>query len=141
MVFHSESWLFVQPLCRTDQDRRYSSKTAFFVKGFFLLQRVVTRSRQFVRQRLGCDRGVRPGFLAFVEALGLFTITSCKIGRFDKRPGEVFVAVPDLPLAFLLAVTGPHTIDTTRVRSKMPDGGKTFDRSDFQQDYGRQGLT
>ena len=102
-----------RPPYRADQDRRYSCKTAFHVKGFFFLQHGVTRSRQFVRPRLGRDRSVRPGFLAFVETLGLLTMTLREVGRFDECPGKVLVAVPDLPSPFFLPLL-PCTRSTQR---------------------------
>jgi hypothetical protein len=60
---------------------------------------VETGPRQFVRQRLDRHHGIRPGFLALVETLGLGTETQRKVGRFDKGPGQILVAILGIALA------------------------------------------
>jgi hypothetical protein len=76
---------------------------------------VITGSRQLVRQRLGRYRSVRPRHLAFVETLGLGIKSQGKVCRFDKGSRQVFVAIPCVAFAFLLAVADPLTIDAARL--------------------------
>src|SRR6266478_3429989 len=86
--------------------RRPSGKASRYVERLALLQDVVAGARQLVRQRLGGNDVVGPGFLALVETLGLGAKAHGEVRRLDECPGEVFVAVLDVAFAFLLAIAG-----------------------------------
>ena len=97
-------------------------------------QHVVTRSREFVRERLDGDDAVGPGFLALVEAFGLRAETQCEVGRLDIRPRQILVAVFGIAFAFLLAVADVFAVDAATVGSVVADFGKTLDRSRLKED-------
>src|SRR5712691_11491967 len=82
--------------------RRPSGKAARYVERLALLQDVVAGARQLVRQRLGGNDVVGPGFLAFMEAFGLGAKALGEVRRLDECPGKIFVAVLDVAFALLL---------------------------------------
>jgi hypothetical protein len=41
---------------------------------------------------------------ALIETFGLFVKADCEIGRFNKGPGQILIAVFGVALAFLFAV-------------------------------------
>ena len=85
-------------------------------------------------QSLNSDNIVRPGLLPFVKPLRFRTVAQGKMGRFNKRPGQVLVAVLGIAFPFLLAVARMLTIDAACIRSKVTRAGKAINRSRLQQD-------
>ena len=121
--------------------RRYSCKAARHVKRFALLQNVEAGPRQLVRQRLDCHHVIRPRFLALVEPFRLGAVAQREVGRLDKGPGQILVAVFGVPFPLLLAVAGAHAVDAARIGSKVAWSRETINRPCFQQDRGRQHPT
>ena len=81
-----------------------------------------TSPRQFVRERLDRYHTVGLRLLALIEALGLGAVAQREVGRFDKGPGEILVAVLAVAFALLLAVAGVHTVNTARVGGEVAGG-------------------
>ena len=133
-AFHSDQ-MAVAPVPKSGLAgcRRDSCETARHIKGLTLLQDVIARPGQLVRQRLDRDRVVRLCFLPFIKSFGFGAIAQGEVGRFDKCPGEVFVAVLCVAFAFLLAVAGVRAVDATRVGGKAAGLSKAFDRTDFEE--------
>src|ERR1700756_3784942 len=117
---------------------RASREAARHIKRFVLLQNVETRARELVRQGLARENRVRPGLLAFVETFGLGAEAQREVGCLDECPGQIFVAVPDVAFAFLLAVAHVLAVHTTRVRSEVARAGEALDRPDLQQNDASQ---
>src|SRR6202022_3754643 len=120
--------------------RRPSGKAARWVERLALLQDVITGARQLVCQRLGGNYVVGPGLLALVETLGFGTKAPGEVRRLDECPGEIFVAVLDVALAFLLAVAGVHAVDAARIGRIVADVGEPIDRTGFQNNDGGERL-
>ena len=111
-AFHSDQ-MVVAPVPKSGLAgcRRYSCETARHIKGLVLLQNVVARPGQFVRQCLDRDCVVRLCFLPFVKSFGFSAVAQGEVGSFDKSPGQVFVAVLGVSFAFLLAVAGATAVN------------------------------
>src|SRR5215469_11526038 len=103
------------------------SETQMCIEGLLVPQHVIARARQLVRQRLGCQCAVRPALFAIVKASGLRRVTDGEVGRFHKRPGEIFVAVPGVAFTLFLAVTFPSAIHAPAVGTEVADLGKAAD--------------
>jgi len=120
--------------------RRNSCEAALRVEWFFLLQNVEACPRQFVRQRFDRHHVVCLGLLPIIETFRLRAVSQREVGRLDKGPGKIFVAVFGVAFALLFVVAGMHAIHAARVGGKVAGGGKPLDRSGFQQNRGRQNL-
>ena len=120
--------------------RRDSCEAALHVKWLLLLQNMEAGSRQFVGQCLDGDHGVGFRFLAFIKPLGLDAVAQGKVGGFDKRPRQILVAVFGVSFALLFAVSGAHTVDTTRVRCKVSGRSEAANRPRFEQNRRGQHL-
>src|SRR5215831_16828018 len=106
------------------------SETQVHIEGLLVLQHVVTRPRQLVRERLERQDPIRSALLAIIETPGLRTAAQRKVRRFHERPGEILVAVPGVAFALPLAVALLQAVDTAPVRTEVPyptksnDGGR-----------------
>ena len=65
---------------------------------------VVTGAAQLVRHRFDRQHTMALGLLSLIEAFDPGTIADGEVCRFDKRPGQIFVAVLGIAAAFLFAV-------------------------------------
>src|SRR5215210_6185566 len=82
--------------------RQHLSETALYIKGLTLFHEVIARPCQLVRQRFDGHCIVSSGLLPLMEAPGLLVVAPREVGRFDKRPGQVLVAVAGVACTFLL---------------------------------------
>ena len=67
---------------------------------------------QLVGHRLGRHHAMGPGLLSLVEALDPGAEPQGKVRRFDKGPGQIFVPVLGVALAFFLSIADFLTADT-----------------------------
>ena len=74
------------------------------------------------------------GFLSLVEALDLSVVSNREVGRLDKRPGQILVAVFSIAAAFFLAVADLFAAHTAAVRGIVPHTGKSPDLAGLQHD-------
>ena len=73
-----------------------------------------------MRYRLDGHHTLGLSLLPLIETLNLGIEPDRKVGRLDKRPGQILVAVLGVTLAFFLAVADLLTPDTPTVRSIIP---------------------
>ena len=93
-----------------------------------------------MRHRLDRQYTMSLGFLSLVESLNLGMKPDRKVGRFDKRPGQILVAVLGIAAAFAFAVADFLTADTPAVRSKVSHARKSPDVAGLQHDRQCQDL-
>ncbi len=102
-------------------------------------QDIKSRPRQFMRQGIV---GQRHTFLLPQFALVKFPTGSMMDARFlgglRKGPSEVAVPIFLIAMAFHFLVAGPLTVYLAAIGGLVADGGKTIDRSCFQQDGASQ---
>ena len=67
-----------------------------------------------MRHRLERHDNLGLGLFSLIEALDLGVVAHREVGRFDKRPGQILVAVLGIALALFLAVADLLTTDTAR---------------------------
>jgi isocitrate/isopropylmalate dehydrogenase len=99
---------------------------------------LVTGPAQLVRHRL--DRHPSLGLLSLIETLNLGVEPHRKVGRFDKCPGQILIAVLGITLALFLAVADLLTADTATVRSEVSHTGKSPDVPGLKHDRERENL-
>ena len=117
-----------------------SGKTAFHVKGLFLLQDVIARPRQLVGQRLRSHHPVGSCLLFLEEGVGFLAEAPGEIGRFDEGPHQIGIAVLGVALALLLAVGSADAVDAAGIGRKVADLSKAGDVARLQQDDDGQHL-
>jgi len=105
-----------------------SCEAARHIERLTVLQDVITRPRQLVRQCLDGNHVVGFRFLSLIKTLGFRTVTPGKVGRFNECPSQILVAV--------LAVAGIHAIHAVCVGGKVAYLGKPLDRTRLQQNGG-----
>ena len=96
-------------------------EAALQLEGLAFAQHVVAGAREFVRDRLERHDGVGAGLLALVETLRLGTEAHREVGRLDKRPRQILVAVLRVAFALLLAVGDARAIHAAAIRTEVPD--------------------
>ena len=79
-----------------------SGKCLADIEGHLVFHNVVTGSAQLVRHRFERQYPMALGFLSLIKSLDPSTITDGEIGRLDKRPSQMLVAVLVLPWPFFL---------------------------------------
>ena len=72
-------------------------KAPVLVNRLLIAHHPVAAARQFMRQRLTGDYGIRRLFFFQVVTLCLVTMLNGKIRRLDKRPGRITIAVTFTP--------------------------------------------
>ena len=80
------------------------------------------------------DNTIRLGLFSFIEPLCQWLKTYRKMCRLREGPGEIFVAGFGIAFAFLFAIAGALTVNTTAVRGKVARTGKAIDSAGFQHD-------
>jgi hypothetical protein len=113
-------------------------KTFRVVKGDVVPHHEVTRPRQFMRDRFECDnpsgtRGGALGGLALIKAFRSIVVAYREVGRLDKGPSQVFIAVFGIAPAFLFAIAEFLTADTATIRGEVDNLPKALDTADTQQ--------
>jgi hypothetical protein len=93
-----------------------------------------------VRHRFERHHAVTLGFLSLIKTLDPRTIADGKVGRFDKRPGQILVPVLGITLAFAFAVADLLIAHTPAVRGKVSHRRKSLYLSGLQHDRERQYL-
>ena len=68
-----------------------------------------------MRHRFDGHHPLGLGLLSLIETLDLGVEPDGEVGRFDKCPGQILVAVLGVALAFFLAVADLLTADTATV--------------------------
>ena len=86
------------------------------IKGDPIPQDVVTSPAQLVRHRLDGHHTLGLGLLSLIETLNLGVEPDGEVGRFDKCPGQILIAVLGVALALFLAVADLLAADTPAVR-------------------------
>ena len=81
-----------------------SGKCLADIEGHLVFHNVVTGPAQLVRHRFERQHPVALGLLPVIEAFDPRMVSDGKVGRFDKRPSQILVAVLGIAPAFLLAV-------------------------------------
>ena len=81
------------------------------------------------------------GLLSLIETFNLGVVPDGEVGRFDKRPGQILVAVFGVALALFLTVADLLAADTAAVRSEIPHTAKSPNIAGLQHDRQRQNLT
>ena len=84
-----------------------------------LAHQVPGRFGQLARQRFGRNHVARFGRLAVIPLAALLVVAPRKIGRLDKRPGQIPVAAFGVVLPFLLAVGHPLGLYRAAVAGKV----------------------
>jgi len=115
-------------------------KTFRVVKGDVVPHHEVTRPRQFMRDRFECDDTVALGGLALIKPFRPVVVAYREVGRLNKGPGQVFIAVFGIAPAFLFAVAEFLTADTATIRGEVADLPKALDTASFQHDRQHQHL-
>ena len=90
-------------------------------------------------ERLGGDDIVGPGLLSFIEALRRRVVAPREVGRLDKGPSQILVAVLGIALPLLPAVAGVPALDAACIGGVVADIGKAPDRAGFEQNHGGKG--
>ena len=93
-----------------------------------------------MRHRFDGYHNLGLGFLSLIETLNLGVELDGEVGRFDKCPGQILIAVLGVALAFFLAVADLLTADTPAVRSEVSHTGKSPDVSGLKHDREREDL-
>ena len=81
------------------------------------------------------------GLLSLIETLNLGVVPDGEVGGFDKRPGQILIAVLGIAFAFFLTVADLLTADTAAIRCEVADTGKSPNVSGLQHDGEREDLT
>src|SRR5229473_6945028 len=116
------------------------SETQVHIERLLVLQHVVTRPRQLVRERLERQDPIRPALLAIIETLGLRTAAQRKVRRFHERPGEILVPVLGVAFTLPLAVALLQAVNAAAVRTEVPHLSKSTDGAGLEHDCGRQDV-
>ncbi|SEI26863.1 hypothetical protein SAMN05192544_107732 [Paraburkholderia hospita] len=109
----------------------FNQSSALRQRACVLSKHVIAGARQLVRQRLDPNNAVTCAFLALVKAPGFGARTYGEVGRLDKCPCQIVVAVLCVAFAFLPAVAFAPAVHTAAVRTEIADPGKARDGSGF----------
>ena len=109
------SWLMPTPLWFHDRNETFNvlHKSLLYVKLDVVTHYVETGSSQFMRYRFDGNHPFGFSTLALVKAFYSVAVTNRKIGRFYKRPGQVFITVFTIVLTFFLIVAESLAVHTT----------------------------
>ena len=72
--------------------------------------------------------------LPLVKTLGRGQILDRKVCRLEERPGQIWIAIFPIILAFLLLVTDPLAVHAATVGCKVADVGKAAEVAGFEHD-------
>ena len=97
--------------------------------------------RQLMCQCLARDYRIGPGFVALVELPGFGAKAHREVGRLDECPAQVWISVPGIAFALLLAVAHALAVHAPRVGGEVASAGEMFDGPGFQHDHGGKRLT
>ncbi len=82
---------------------------------------------------------LRLRFLSLIKALNVRIIPHREIGRFDKRPGQILVAILGIALGFACAIAELGAIHATTIGGPLAHGGKAMHVPGFEHDGQGQG--
>jgi hypothetical protein len=118
----------------------FSAKRLSYIERHPIFDDVVTSPTQLVGHRLDSQYTMSLGFLSLVEFLNPRMKTDREVGRFDKGPGQILIAVLGIAAAFAFAVADFLTAYTAAVGSKVSDARKSPDVAGLQHDGQCQNL-
>src|ERR1043166_4803558 len=127
-------WLLTNPPPGSSLAPISSCERFGHIERHLIAQDVVRRARQLVGYRLDRHDPLGPALLALVEALNRSRVARGEVRRFHKGPGQVPVAVLDVPHSFLLEVAQLRAPDAATVRGEVADRRKAPDRARLQHD-------
>ena len=107
-------------------------------EGDLVAHPVLTGPSELVRHRLECHQAIGSSFLPLVERFDVRVITNREMGRLDKGPGQVSIAVLDMTGAFFLTVAQMLAVHTATLRGQRPHSGQAPNITGFQHEGQRQ---
>ncbi len=87
-----------------------------------------------MRHRLDGHDPMRLRFLALIKALDARIVPHREIGRFDKRPGYILVAILGIALAFAFAIAEFGAVHAATIGGPVADAGKPTHVPGFEHD-------
>ena len=84
--------------------------------------------------RFDSDDTIAFGHFTLIKSFRLVVKADRKVGRFNKRPGQVFIAILGVALALLFTVAQLFTANATAIRCKIAYFLKSLNIASLQHD-------